>query len=169
MDEPVNDLAILKYSSDLIFATCGKSTIKLWKVDLGNTNDLLFLDVPLSEPELNYTAIECTNSLSAPYDCSIVLIGTSDGDIILYNPETNEFLAKVVKVSESEIGLIKISNSGILIGDSTGNLTKHTITPGSELFSQVATNLTFDSPVVSCSFDEDMNEGQIGLMGGSWR
>jgi len=75
-------------------------------VDLGASNDLFFLDVPLTEPDLNYTSIGCTEFLGEPYNCPILILGTQDGDTILYNPETNEFHAKVEGVSDSQIGLI---------------------------------------------------------------
>lgn len=88
-----------------MFATCGPSSIKLWKVE---EEELLFYDVPLPDENLILTAIDHTKSLNAPYNCELLLVGTSKGDVLVVNSDSFDFLHNV-NVFEAEIGLIKSS------------------------------------------------------------
>ena len=60
------------------------------------------------------------------------MLGTSDGGILIYNPETDEFLEGGQKriIFNEEIGQISISNGQVVLGGSQGRLAKYTIVSG---------------------------------------
>jgi len=151
-----------------MFATVGNNDFKLWKVDDDGSEDLVFLQIPLAE-EVCLTSITCSPVLPTPYNSPLLIMGTHNGDIILFNPMTNQFEAKIAEVCKSQIGLIKATETSILIGDAEGNLSKQQINPGQTLFSTEGIELVLGSPVSAISFDPDNNEGLVGLMNGEAR
>ena len=44
---------------------------------------------------MNLTAIGSTPYLGEPYNCSLVLLGTDEGHIIVHNPDNDTYLAKI--------------------------------------------------------------------------
>lgn len=122
----INDVTLVKD----MFATCGPSSIKLWKVE---DDELLFYDVPLPDENLVLTAIDHTQVLSAPYNCDLLLVGTSKGDVLVVNSETFEFLHNV-NVFETEIGFIKSTQFSILIGNESGDFVNSPVINEQNLF-----------------------------------
>lgn len=163
----INDITVFADSTELIFATVGYNQFKLWKIDYEDgSNDLLFLDI--SPPEQDQDLISCTYTpkLPAPYNQSLILIGDSLGNVILFNPLTNTFQAKVDSVSKGAIGLIEVSDRAILIGDDQGNFIQSKIVEGQNLFIEEGISIENESPIVALSFDRRSNEGLMGLMNG---
>jgi len=146
--------------SKLMFATVGREVFRLWKVDYNY--ELLFFDVELPEPDLNLTAVSVTPVLGNPYNSSVVLIGTEEGDVIISSPETVQFLAKVNSVMQKEITLIECKGEAILLADSAGNIVRHTINEDEPLFTEPGVIITLDGPISAISFDENLEEGHIG-------
>ena len=157
-----NGISLIESDSEskLMFATVGKECYRLWKVDF--VKELLFFDVELPESELNLTAVGVTPVLGAPYNCSLVLIGTEDGDVIINNPENVEFLAKVNKVLQRPITLIECRRNGILLADTAGNLIRHSIKETIPLFKEPGDIINFEAPISAVSFDENLIEGHVG-------
>lgn len=162
----VNDISILSNPDELIFATVGNQSFKMWKIDPETMEDLLYLDIPLVDNESNLTAIASINSMPAPYNCSILLLGDSEGGIVVYTPESNEFIAKINKVVQGSIGLIQVYEESIMVSDDQGSWTYSKIIPEQALFSQEGVVISNKAPVVAASFDKKGVEGQIGLMNG---
>jgi len=67
----INDITVFS-GQELMFATCGSNSLRLWKVEEG---ELLFFDIPLPEENLILTALEYTPYLNAPYNANLVLVG----------------------------------------------------------------------------------------------
>lgn len=88
-----------------MFASVGNQAYRLWKLD--DSNELLYFDMELPENDLNLTAVAMTPILGEPYNASVVLIGTMDGDIILSNPDNGSYLAKINSVMQGAITLIE--------------------------------------------------------------
>lgn len=99
-----NDVQIL-HEESLLFMTAGANCLRLWKLEANN--ELLFMDIRFPEygiNDVNFTAIGVTPYLQDPYNDSLVLLGTSTGDVVIYNPDKDTFLAKVDNVAQGEIG-----------------------------------------------------------------
>lgn len=143
---------MLNGQTELIFATVGNNQFRLWKLDTDGSNDLLFLEVPMPE-EANLTAVCATPFLNAPYNTSLLLLGTSEGSIIVFNSMTNEFIAKVGEVARGPIGLIHATESAVFVADESGRLVRSEVVPEKDLFNTPGTNLELDSPIVAISFD----------------
>lgn len=143
-----------------MFATAGNQVYRLWKLD--HDNELLFFDVSLPENELVLTALCSTPVLGEPYNASVVLIGTDEGDIVISNPETGDFLAKINSVVSSAITLIECRGSGVIIADDKGNLVRHAVCEGVPLFTETGIILSLEGPVSAISFDDDLEEGKVG-------
>jgi len=91
--------------SKLMFATVGNQAYRLWKLD--NNHELLYFDVDLPENDLNLTAVSSTSMLGEPYNSSVVLIGTIEGDVVINNPDNGQYLAKINSVMSGAITLIE--------------------------------------------------------------
>ena len=96
------------------------------------------------------------------------MLGDSTGNVLTVNTKTLEFLQKI-NVFDCEIGLIRSQNGRIFIGNEKGGLSNVPINEGQDLFSVMGTQIEFDSPVVSISFDTKFNEGVVGTMSGTIR
>ena len=163
-DCAVNDFAVFRGSEDLVFATVGFETIRLWKID-EESEDLLVLDVPCEKA--NFTSVASTGKLSAPYNCSqLLIIGTETGDVILYDPERENdgFLAKIEGVCKSQIGMIHTTETSIILGDIMGSIIRQPITPDAYFFEEQGTYLQLEAPAVAFSFEATGKEGVIGTM-----
>jgi hypothetical protein len=146
--------------SRLMFATVGREHYRLWKIE--NDNELLFYDAELPEQDMNLTAISTTTKLGAPYDSTLVLMGTEEGDIVVHNPENGTYLAKVNAVMRGAITLIETRPNCLVLADSLGNLIRHNIIEGQSLFTEPGVLLNIDGAISGISFDEELNEGHIG-------
>lgn len=144
------------HESKLMFATVGRESFKLWKVS--DTHELLFFDVELPEPELNLTSITVTPVLGEPYNTSVALIGTVEGDVIICEPHSVQFLAKVNRVMGREIIFIKCDQNEVLLTDGADNLVRYTIEEGKPLFTEPGTVLTAESPVKAIGVDGNTRE-----------
>jgi hypothetical protein len=145
-----------------MFATVGKEAYRLWKVD--DNKELLFFDVELPESDLSLTAICSTPVLGTPYNASVVMIGTVDGDVIINNPDNGQYLAKVNSVMGGSITLIESRGNAIILADDAGNMVRHSINDGQPLFTEPGIILSLDAPVSAISFDENLEIGQVGTV-----
>ena len=123
----MNDIAIVKD----MFATCGVNSLRLWKIE---DDELMFYDVPLPAENMILTAIDHTPVLNAPYNCSLILVGTSKGDMMVINSDTLEFIQNI-NMFDGEIGFIKSTSQSILIGNEHGDFINSPIIDGSNLVS----------------------------------
>lgn len=92
----------------------------------------MFYDVPLPEENMTLTAIEFTPLLNAPYNCSLILVGTSKGEIMVINADTFEFIHNV-NMFDAEIGFIRATKNSILIGNEIGDFINSPIIDGPNL------------------------------------
>lgn len=161
---PYSGITLLEGGEDcrFMFATVGKESYRLWKVDGGK--ELLFFDVDLPENDLSLTAICSTPVLGAPYNASVVMIGTVDGDVIINNPDNGQYLAKVNSVMGGSITLIESRGNGIILADDAGNMVRHSINADQPLFTEPGIILSLDAPVSAISFDENLEVGQVGTV-----
>jgi hypothetical protein len=143
-----------------MFASVGNQAYRLWKLD--DSNELLYFDMELPENDLNLTAVALTSVLGEPYNASIVLIGTIEGDIILSDPENGGYLAKINSVMQGAITLIECREKAIILVDDAASIVRHQIIEGAPLFTEPGIILNLDGPITAISFDEELNEGQIG-------
>ena len=157
-----NGISLINHDEDskLMFTTVGKECFRLWKID--SARELLFFDVELPEEDLNLTAVTTSPMLGAPYNTSLILIGTELGDVILTNPTNVQFLAKINHVMVGPITLIECRGNGILLADTSGNLVRHSIIEGQPLFTEPGIIINLESPVSAISFDENLLEGHVG-------
>lgn len=95
-----------------MFATVGLNQLKMWKLETDQS--LLFYEMDLPE-EIHLTAIDYTPFMNAPYNQNLLIVGDSNGNILLVGTNQFDFIAKIDNVFNSAIGLIQVKDQSILI------------------------------------------------------
>ena len=92
-DESVNKIIVNPHSQgDIDFITVGqRGTFLLWRYD---TDMQRILNIrPEMSQELqatNFTCASYTPKLSAPFNCEMLMLGTSDGAVVAVNPNPKD-------------------------------------------------------------------------------
>lgn len=105
--------------------------------------------------------------MPAPYNRSLLLLGSSDGAIVAFDPEEQEFIQFGNKkyIMQGQIGTICARNNSVVLSSSTGVIVKYPIVQGNiyppEEPGQI-TSLKAESPITSLVMDELNVEGILG-------
>lgn len=179
-DKSVNKVVVNPHSEgDVDFVTIGqKGNFVIWKYDYEMQRTLNI------EPEMNvdlqntdFTCATFTPKLPAPYNCELIMLGTSDGAIAAINPnpqENSKFFwlehGKKEFILGEAISSIIYKYSQVVICGAQGNLIRYAdksakVMPPDD--PDMITRIKSEDPVTACCMDDQNNEGIIGTSEGS--
>lgn len=102
-----------------------------------------------------------------PIGRSLLLLGSSDGAIVAFNPETQDFIEFGNKkyIMAGQIGSISAKNNSVVLSSNTGMIVKYPIIHGNiyppEETGQI-TSLKAESSIISLVMDDLNLEGILG-------
>ena len=163
--DKLNDIKIAEYShaGGLDFVTVGRDQINFWT--FSKDDKLQYQDVFIPKTKEG-KLVEIT---TCEYiDSSKILIGLTNGEIMIVNTETHRTLShRLLCPNCSEITVMKEVKGHMLVGTMAGDL--HSIEFSSILKEDDITNISkisFGSPVMSICLDPDDGEGLVGTSNG---
>lgn len=145
-----------------------KGSFTFWRVD-PESGDLQFSEISLPNPliDTDFVCASFTQIMPAPYNRSLLILGSADGAIVAFDPENQEFIEFGNKkyIMQGQIGTISARNNSVVLSSSTGVIVRYPIVLGNiyppEESGQI-TSLKAESPITSLVMDDLNVEGILG-------
>jgi len=153
--------------------------LTIWRLDCGPLRDgetsrrLDSFDVtpPAALQGLDFLSVEFTYYLPAPANTYYVVIGTSDGSLVAYDLQRNEYvdIGTSGEIIDGAIGAISVKSGSIVIASSRGVISQYPLV-GTQIQPEdidMVTEINCDAAIVAISMDDQNNEGLIGTENGT--
>ena len=154
------------------FVTIGtQNTFTYWRV-CPQTGDLQFSEIQLPSDlaDTDFVSACFSQRLPQPIGGALLLMGTSDGALVAYNPITFEFVGQKRFILEGQIGSIRVVNNMVTLASSTGCIVRYPIIDGDIMPPQDVSKIvqvSADGAITALAMDSLNGEGMIGTNQGN--